>query len=363
MTELSDLPLRPDLVGQLPYGAPQLKVAAALNVNENNFGVPEVAIAAMLAEVEAALTDLNRYPDREFASLRQQLASYLNAASGEGAIELSAANLWAANGSNEILQQVLLAFGGTRRKLLSFGPTYSMYPTLARITMTEYVELPRRDDFSVDVPAAVTAIEQTRPDLVFICTPNNPTGSALNLAEIAAIADANPGITLVDEAYAEFSDLPSSTRLLPDRPRLMVSRTMSKAFALAGLRLGYLAADAAVIDALRLVRLPYHLSALTQAVARAALKHAADFMHSIASIRAERERMAERYSGLGLRVADSQANFLLLQGLADPQCVFESLLEQGVLVRQVSNPNSIRVSIGRPDENDAAYRLIADLLG
>jgi histidinol-phosphate aminotransferase len=362
MSELSDLPLRPDLRGQTPYGAPQLKVSAALNVNENNFGVPESAIAAMLARVEAVLNDLNRYPDREFVALREQLARYLNGQVGT-APKLGAANLWAANGSNEILQQVLLAFGGSGRKLMSFSPTYSMYPTLARITMTEFVELPRRRDFSVDVSAAIAEIESSRPDLVFICTPNNPTGGALTVDEIAAIADANPGITLVDEAYAEFSDVPSSTILLPDRPRLMVSRTMSKAFALAGLRLGYLAADPAVIDALRLVRLPYHLSALTQAVASAALEHAADFMPSIASIRAERDRMARLYADLGLRVADSQANFLLLEGLANPQRVFESLLEQGVLVRQVSIPNSIRVSIGRPEENDTAHRLIAALLG
>ena len=361
MTDLSDLPLRPDLVGQLPYGAPQLRVTAALNVNENNYGVPAGAIAAMLARVESNLVTLNRYPDREFLALREQLATYLNDVASSDS--LTAAHLWAANGSNEILQQVLLAFGGHGRTLLSFGLTYSMYPTLARITMTQYEELPRRDDFSVDVAAAVQSIVDSKPDLVFICTPNNPTGGALSLEQIAEIADANPGITLVDEAYAEFSKVPSSVSLLKGRPRLMVSRTMSKAFALAGLRLGYLAADPAVVDALRLVRLPYHLSALTQAVAGAALEHVAEFQASIQLIRSERDRMADAYRQLGLRVADSQANFLLLQGIADPQGMFDQLLSEGVLVRQVSIPNSIRISIGTPAENDTALRLISGLLG
>ncbi len=347
VTSLADLPLRPDLVGRSAYGAPQLHVRVALNVNENTHQVPDEVRADIVARVAAALGEVNRYPDREFTALREALAGYL----GEGVVP---EQVWAANGSNEVLQHVFQAFGGPGRTMLTFPPTYSMYPNIAVSTGTAVAEGRRDDDFALSPATVVAEIERTGPDLVLLCAPNNPTGTPIGLDTVRAAYDATDGIVVVDEAYGEFmpADAPSALTLLPGRPRLAVSRTMSKAFAFAGARLGYLAADPALVDGLRLVRLPYHLSTLTQAAALGALAHAPAMLRMVDDIRTQRDRTAAGLEHLGYRVWPSWTNFLLFGGVEDPERLWRGLLDRGVLIRDLAIPGALRVSAGTSAETD-----------
>ena len=345
MTELSDLPIRDDLKGQHPYGAPQIHVPIQLNVNENTYGIPANVVDDIVAEVARAVGGANRYPDREFSELRASLAGYL----GHG---LGVEQLWAANGSNEVIQQFLQAFGGPGRSVLAFPPTYSMHSLLTTANYSRWVTADRGPGWEISPELAVAAVERERPDIVFLCKPNNPTGTALGLDVVEAVYEVHPGMVLVDEAYAEFESGPSALTLLAGRPRLAVSRTMSKAFAFAGVRLGYLAADPAVIDALRLVRLPYHLSALTQAAAVAALRHAPEMLAQVDAIKAQRDRMIRELPGLGYAPWPSEANFVLFGGVMDPKLVFEALLEAGIIVRDVGIPRHLRVTAGTSGETD-----------
>ena len=356
MTSLADLPLRPDLVGRSPYGAPQLHVPVALNVNENSHAVPTEVAADIAGRITAALATVNRYPDREFVSLRQALADYLGH-------DLTVEQLWAANGSNEVIQHVLQAFGGPGRCALGFPPTYSMHANIAVSTGTRWVTAERDPAFRIRATTAVAAIRRLQPDVVFFCTPNNPTGTPVPLETIEAAYDAAPGMVFVDEAYAEFmpDDAPSALTLLPGRERLIVSRTMSKAFAFAGARVGYLAADPAVIDALRLVRLPYHLSALTQAAALGALAHAPVMLRMVRDLREQRDRMAAGLTELGFHVWQSWGNFLLFDGVAEPTTTWHGLLDRGVLVRDLDIPGSLRVSAGTREETDAFLAALAEV--
>ena len=345
VTRLEDLPLRTNLQGLTPYGAPQLHVPVALNVNENTHPIPDAVARDILASLAEAIHSVNRYPDREFTALREALAGYL----GEG---LTADNIWAANGSNEVLQQVLQAFGGPGRTLLGFAPTYSMYSILASGTDTTWIPGARDADFELSPVTAVSEVTRTNPDIVFLCSPNNPTGTPLSLDTIAAVYDATDGIVVVDEAYAEFAPAgtPSAVTLLPGRERLLVSRTMSKAFAFAGVRVGYLAADPAVTDALRLVRLPYHLSALTQAAANAALAHSAEMLAMVDDIRGQRDRLVVELARLGYSPHRSWSNFVLFGGVADPRETFEALLAEGILIRDVGIAGHLRVTAGTENE-------------
>ncbi len=353
---LDQLPLREDLRGRTPYGAPQLDVAVRLNTNENPYPPPPELVADVTDAVRAAATDLHRYPDRNAVALRTDLAGYLTGVTGVG---LGTANVWAANGSNEVLQQILQAFGGPGRTAVGFEPSYSMHPIIAAGTRTEWLPVPRRADFAIDIDAAAALLRDRSPDVTFLTSPNNPTGQALEPAELAVLIDAAPGIVVVDEAYAEFSDRPSAITLLPERGhRLIVSRTMSKAFAFAGGRLGYLAAAPAVVDALQLVRLPYHLSALTQAAARAALRHAGATLGSVALLRAERERVVAALAAVGYDVVPSDANFVLFGRFADAPRAWRAFLDRGVLIRDVGIPRRLRVTVGTPEENDA-FLLVA----
>lgn len=356
MTSFSDLPIRDDLRGKSPYGAPQAPVPVALNVNENTHPIPDDVVADILRSVGTALKGANRYPDREFVQLRSALAGYL----GHG---LHASNIWAANGSNEVLQQILQAFGGPGRSALGFAPTYSMYPLLASGTGTEWIAAERGPDFEITVEHAVEVVRERRPDVVILCAPNNPTGTPLGLDVVRAVYDATDGIVIVDEAYHEFmpGDAPSALTLLPGRERLVVSRTMSKAFAFAGVRLGYLAADPAVADALRLVRLPYHLSVLTQAAAVAALRHADEMLATVHDIVLQRDRIARRLGELGYDVHASGSNFVLFGGVEDPHATFVALKERGILVRDVGIPNHLRVSAGTEAETTVFLDAMADL--
>jgi histidinol-phosphate aminotransferase len=357
---LANLPLRDDLVGLHPYGAPQLDVPVLLNVNENTFGVPADVHAAIVAAVDAAAQGLNRYPDREFTELRTNLARYL----GHG---LTPDQLWAANGSNEVLQQILQAFGGPGRTAIGFPPTYSMYPLLASGTGTRYVTAPRDAAYAMTPDATARAVQDSGANIVFLCSPNNPTGTALGLDVVEAVYEAGKdsrAIVIVDEAYGEFAQAgtASALTLLPGRPRLLVSRTMSKAFALAGARIGYLAAAPEITDALRLVRLPYHLSAITQAAANAALTHATTLLSNVEAIKVQRDRIVVELQALGLTPAPSDANFVFFTGLEDPHRVWEGLLEAGVLIRDVGIPGSLRVTAGTQEETTLFLSALKNLL-
>lgn len=349
------LPLRPELIGLEPYGAPQLDVEARLNVNENPYAPPPSVVDAIANAVRTAAATLNRYPDRDFTALRADLANYLAAESHVDFLEVR--NIWAANGSNEVMLHLHQAFGGPGRTVLSFAPTYSMYPEYARDALTDYVALPRRDDFTLDIDAACEAIARIKPTLVIVASPNNPTGTALPLGDVRQLADAAaavPGgcVLVIDEAYAEFrrAGVPSAASVLPEYSNLAISRTMSKAFALAGGRLGYLAAHEPVIDALRVVRLPYHLSAVTQATARAALAHSRELQAQVSEIRIERDQTVTWLREQGYTVADTDANFALFGPFAERETVFQGLLARGVLIRVVGPQGWLRVSIGTPAE-------------
>ncbi|XPP26294.1 MAG: histidinol-phosphate transaminase [Leucobacter sp.] len=355
MTSLNDLPLRANLVGKKPYGAPQDPVPISLNVNENTHPIPEGVVADIVASLAEAVRGVNRYPDRDFLALRSALAGYL----GHG---LVAEQIWAANGSNEVLQQILQAFGGPGRSLLSFTPTYSMYPLLAGGTDTEWLPVPRPADYALTPDFVAEALRERQPAIAILCGPNNPTGTPLDLDTVAAAYDAFDGILIVDEAYHEFdAEHESAITLLDGRPRLLVSRTMSKAFAFAGVRLGYLAAEAAVIDALRLVRLPYHLSALTQTAALAAIRHAEEMLATVADIRDQRDRLAASLTELGYFVHPSGANFLLVDGFADPGATFEALRTQGILIRDLGIPGHLRLTAGTEAETTALIEALRAL--
>ena len=366
MTPEFTLPIREDLVGIASYGAPQLDVPARLNVNENPFPIPDDLATAMGAAVAEAAIGLNRYPDRDAGRLRQALADYL---AGESDVRVPAAQVWAANGSNEVMHHLFLAFGGPGRLAITFDPTYSMYPEYARDTFTDYEAFPRRNDFRVDVAAAIDVILTRRPSLVLVTSPNNPTGTAMPEGDIRAVATAAlsaGAMVIVDEAYAEFrhAGVPSACTLLADYPNLVVVRTMSKAFALAGARLGYaVAADRRVIDALMVVRLPYHLSAVTQAVALTALQHADVLQSQVALLRSERDALAAWLVEQGFTVAPSDANFILFGMFPDRDAVWQGLLDRGVLIRQTGPQGWLRVTVGTPAENGMFRQALVEVTG
>jgi len=356
--------LREDLRGETPYGAPQLDVPVRLNTNENSYAVPPDVVAAITQAVGEVATHLNRYPDREFRALREALAAYLVSQTG---VAVQAEQVWAANGSNEVLLHLLQAFGGAGRTALGFTPAYSMHPIITRTTGTAWVDGLRGTPtgaFDLDADLAVAQVREHRPHVVFLCSPNNPTGTALALGVVRAVLEAAPeSLVGVDEAYAEFArpGTPSAMTVLEGHPLLVVTRTMSKAFALAGARVGYLAADPDLVDALRLVRMPYHLSDPTQAVALAAMRHDASLLATVEAIKTQRDAMVERLTALGYPPVPSDANFVLFGGLADERATWQALLDQGVLVRDVGIPGHLRVTAGTAQESAAFLQAMADL--
>jgi histidinol-phosphate aminotransferase len=348
------LPVRDDLKDLHPYGAPQIDVPVRLNTNENPYPPSPRMVQAIADAVAEAAATLNRYPDRDAVELRKDLADYL----GHG---LTGRHLWAANGSNEVIQQLLQAFGGPGRLALGFDPGYSMHSLIARVTCTGWVAADRDEDFGLDPGRAARAVAVAQPSLVFLTSPNNPTGTSAPMDVIEAVCDAAPGIVVVDEAYAEFAraGTPSALSLLPRYPGLVVTRTMSKAFAMAGARIGYLAAAPELVEKLLLVRLPYHLSAVTQAVARAALALADEPLATVTHLRAERDGLVRWLRQQGLDVADSDANFVLFGQFDSRREVWQGLLDRGVLVREVGPPRWLRVTVGTSQEM-AAFRSALD---
>ena len=355
------LPLRENLRPLSPYGAPQVPAQASLNTNENPYSPSPTLQKAITDAVAKVASDLNRYPDRDATVLRTKLAEYINELSGT---KISADNVWAANGSNEIIQSIFLAFA--QGPVLGFTPSYSMHPLIAKVTGAQWIDGKRNADFSLDTSAAIVEIEKHKPALTFITTPNNPTGGAVTIDEIALLADACKavgGLLVVDEAYAEFSEEKSAVTLIADNPHVIVIRTMSKAFAFAGARVGYLVSDAAVKDAMMIVRLPYHLSALTQAAAQVAIDHRAELLGGVARIIAARESVVQALHDLGLTTITSSANFVLFTGFKEeaPQ-LWTALLEKGVLIRDVGLSGYLRVTIGNEAENTLFISALKELI-
>ena len=349
-----DLPVRPELRDARPYGAPQLDLPVCLNVNENPYPPPEAVRLDIVLAVEQACHRLNRYPDREAIELRAKLARYL----GHG---LTTDQVWAANGSNEIMIQILQAFGGPGRQVLTFTPSYSMYPEYARDTHTGYLTVPRTADYRVDLATAKQAIADHHPDVIVIATPNNPTGTVTEPALIEQILDTTDAMVVVDEAYQEFSGAPTCLDLLARHGNLLVTRTMSKAFAFAGGRLGYVAAAEAVVEALRVVRLPYHLSSVTQAVAGAALDHANAMLAQVTHLCQLRDQAMMRLREMGLAVVDSQANFFLFGPFEDRHAAWQDLVDRGVLVRETGPSQYLRVCVGTDQEMEVFYSALAEV--
>ena len=357
------LPIRADLTGLSPYGAPQINDVISLNTNENPFPLPDGLVTSMLQQLPEVLTNLNRYPDRDATQLRSALAGYINAQSQSN---FRIGNIWAANGSNEILQTLMLAFGA--RGVLGFVPSYSMHPLIAKVVGSKWIEGIRGADFSLNVADALVKIAEFKPGLTFITTPNNPTGTSLTIAEIEELASATHGVKgllIVDEAYAEFSDELSAVTLVAKFPNVVVVRTMSKAFAFAGARVGYLVGAKEISEAMLVTRLPYHLSSMTQAIARIAIGHATELLGEVAILKAERSRISSALTEMGFDVLPSAANFLAFSGFTahggDASANWQALLSDGVLIRDIGIPGYLRVTVGTPDENSKFLAAVAKL--
>jgi histidinol-phosphate aminotransferase len=355
------LPLREALRPMSPYGAPQVPARAALNTNENPYSPSPALQKAITDAVAKVAADLNRYPDRDATVLRTKLADYINEQSGT---KFSTDNLWAANGSNEIIQSIFLAFA--QGPVLGFTPSYSMHPLIAKVTGSSWIDGKRNADFSLNTADAVAEIQKHKPTLTFITTPNNPTGGAVTINSIQMLADAAKsvgGLLVVDEAYAEFSQEISAVTLITNNPHVIVIRTMSKAFAFAGARVGYLVSDVAVKDAMMIVRLPYHLSALTQAAAVVAIDHRAELLGGVSTLIDARSKVVQALHDMGLATIPSSANFVLFTGFKqDAPQLWTALLEKGVLIRDVGLSGYLRVTIGNEADNNLFISALKELI-
>ena len=355
------LPLREDLTSLSPYGAPQVPAEATLNTNENPYAPSPELAQAIADRVHRVATTLNRYPDRDAIALRTALGKFINSLSGTN---FAADSIWAANGSNEIIQSLFMAFGG--RGALGFTPSYSMHPLIAKVIGVTWQDGGRRADFTLDTAKAISEIASKKPALTFVTTPNNPTGTLLKIDEIEELAKATSlvgGLLVVDEAYAEFSSEPSAVTLIDKYPNLVVIRTMSKAFAFAGARVGYLVANSEVIDAMYLVRLPYHLSAITQAAAEVALEYQGELLGTVATLIESRKKVVAALVDMGLEVAPSSANFIIFSGFnLEPAQIWRQLLDRGVLIRDVGLLGHLRMTIGNEAENQKFISALKEIL-
>lgn len=357
------LPIRDDLRELTAYGAPQLDVSTRLNTNENPYGLSDSLVADISESVRAIAKNLNRYPDRDAWALRAALAAYVKRSCD---VDFAQEQLWAANGSNEVIQQIFQAFGGHGHTALGFVPSYSMHSIIARTTDTNWIDGHRDPDFTLASTSAVAQIHESRPQIIFITSPNNPTGTAVSLETQRAILDAAHeigAVVVIDEAYAEFArtGTRSALTLLRDFPNALVTRTMSKAFAMAGTRVGYLVADPVVVDALMIVRLPYHLSAVTQAVALTALRHADELLATVDAIKVQRDRITSELTRMGFAPVPSDANFVLFGPLADAKATWSAMLARGVLIRDVGLPGLLRVTAGTVAETTAFLEALEEI--
>lgn len=346
---------RADLGLREGYHSPQVDVAVRLNTNESPYPPPAEWVDELAEEV--ARLPFHRYPDRGAVELRTALADLHGVPLDQ---------VFCANGSNEVLQSLCLAYGGAGRKVATFEPTYAMHGHIALITGTGVVQAPRRADLSLDLDVVLDVVKAEEPVITFLCSPNNPTGMADDPATVRQVLEAAPGLVVVDEAYGQFADW-SALNLVDDDVPLVVTRTFSKTWSMAGMRLGYLVGPAPVVTALERVALPYHLDAVTQAAGRLAVRHVAAMEARVGAIVAERRRVSAALESLGMTVWPSQANFLLFRPPAgDGRRIWEELVARSVLVRDTSSwpglTGCLRVTIGTPEEDDRFLDALSEVV-
>jgi histidinol-phosphate aminotransferase len=346
------IPVRDDLGVRAGYHSPQVDVAVRLNTNESPYAPPAGWIDDLRDEI-AALA-LNRYPDRGAAALRAGVAELHGVRPDQ---------VFCANGSNEVLQTLLLAYGGPGRSAAVFEPTYALHSLIARHTATAVIAGQRRPDFMLDLDEVAAA----PADITFVCSPNNPTGRAEPREVVEKVIAIAPGLVVVDEAYGQFAPW-SAVSLVDDADGVVVVRTYSKTWAMAGVRLGYLVGPAELVAELDRVVLPYHLSTLTQAAGRLALKYRAEMDARVAAIVEERGRLSAALSELPVEAWPSEANFILFRPIArDGAEVWQQLVDRSVLVRDCSSwpglTGCLRVTVGTPEENTAFLRALEEALG
>jgi histidinol-phosphate aminotransferase len=346
---------RPDLGLREGYHSAQVDVEVRLNTNESPLPPPAGWLAALHAELDTI--SFHRYPDRSAMELRKALAA-LHGVRPE--------QVFCANGSNEVLQSLCLGYGGPGRQVVTFEPTYALHAHIAHLTGTGVVEAERQPDFTLDPATALAAVERSEPAISFLCSPNNPTGMTEDPSTIQLLIDAAPGLVVVDEAYGQFADW-SALSLVDDQRPLVVTRTYSKTWSMAAMRLGYLIGPAAVVETLERVALPYHLDAVKQAAGRLALRFTDAMEERVAMLVGERGRVAAALAALPVQVWPSQANFILWRPLErSGPSVWADLVERSVLVRDCSNwprlGGCLRVTIGTPMENDRFLAALSEVL-
>lgn len=347
---------RSDIKVMSKYHSPQVDVPIRLNTNESPFDPP----AAWLRDVNEALKDIhwNRYPDRGATKLRAAIAARHG---------VSVDNVFVANGSNEVLQTLLLTYAGAGRTVATFEPTYQLHTHLARISGASVVSGERREDFTLDLLEVRRVLDSYSPHVTFLCSPNNPTGRIEDREIVSEVVRSAPGIVLIDEAYAEFADW-SALELVTEEHAVAVSRTFSKTWSLAALRLGYLIAPTWMVEQMEAVVLPYHLDTFKQMAGEKALAYVNDMDARVAGIVSERERIVAHLATLPVDTWPSGANFVLFRPqIVDAVDVWQRLLEAGVLVRDCSSwdrlQGCLRVTVGAPEENTAFMSALSGALG
>jgi histidinol-phosphate aminotransferase len=346
---------RADLGLREGYHSAQVDVEVRLNTNESPYPPP----AAWLEELTEALATVawHRYPDRQAMALRQAVAELH---------EVAPERVFCANGSNEVLQSICLAYGGPGRAVVTFEPTYALHAHIAHLTGTAVHQAPRRADFSLDLDVVADVLAGERPAITFVCSPNNPTGTAEDPTTVRAVLDGAPGLVVVDEAYGQFADW-SAVELVDDARPLVVTRTFSKTWSLAALRLGYAIAPAPVVAMLERVALPYHLDSVKQLAGRLAVKYRGEMAARVSALVRERQRLLARFASMPVEMWPSQANFILFR----PQTrtgteVWQGLVDRSVLVRDTSSwpglAGCLRVTVGTPEENDRFLAALTEVL-
>jgi histidinol-phosphate aminotransferase len=348
---------RRDLELMEGYHSPQLDVKVRLNTNESPFPPPEAWLDAYLDELRAI--DYHRYPDREALALRVAIGELHG---------FGPDHVFVANGSNEVLQSLCLAYGGAGRTVAVFEPTYALHSHIARVTGTGVAIGERADDHSLDMREVERVLRDAAPAITFVCSPNNPTGMVEPPALVEAILAAAPGLVVVDEAYGQFAPRSHIGDVSDERRKhLVVTRTFSKTWSLAGLRLGYCVAPAEVVRALEQVALPYHLDAAKQVAGRVALRYVAEMEARVAALVEERGRLSAALAELPVDVWPSGANFILFRPRpVEGAAVWQSLVDRSVLVRNCASwprlEGCLRVTVGTPDENDAFLKALNEVL-